>query len=311
VPRRPDLIQRKVSAVIVSIELQQLRCRAESDANGSRPYLWVELLQVDDDTLSSTAQVASVAWPPPPAGAQVVIHEGMRAGHSAPIPDLLARLGAQFRPGQRTRDLIIVAALWDRRDTPFPAVLAGYEAFLPEVREAVAASVLALAGSSGAAQDAIINTIKKSITEKVKDAIESKLSTWDKFETWVGLEKQDRSIDAAFARLELEETSSSSQFALAFGAGSTDDYEVDCALVVTVDPCESELISVSAAQLDIATTQGAIRELEGSENGRTDQELEQLRTELAAQEANLHAAEDALSICRTRNPASGAPSKEV
>ena len=144
---RPEPIQRKVSAVIVSIELQQLRCRAESDSNGSQPYLWVERLQVDDDTLSSTALVASVAWPPPPAGAQVVIHEGMRAGQSAPIPDLLARLGAQFRPGQRTRDLIIVAALWDRRDTPFSAVLAGYEAFLPEVRDAVAANVLALAGS--------------------------------------------------------------------------------------------------------------------------------------------------------------------
>ena len=80
---------------------------------------------------------------------------------------------------------------------------------------------------------------------------------------------------------------------------------------MTVDPCESELISVSAAQLDIATTLGAIRELEGSENGRTDQELQQLRTELAAQEANLRAAENALSICRMRNPGSGAPSKEV
>lgn len=45
---------------------------------------------------------------------------------------------ARFRSGQNRNDLILVVILWDARDTPPGAVAAGYDAFLGEIRDAIA-----------------------------------------------------------------------------------------------------------------------------------------------------------------------------
>jgi hypothetical protein len=49
--------------MITSIVLNQLVCAAESNG-GSHPYLWAELLQIDNRTIDSGALVASIGCEP-------------------------------------------------------------------------------------------------------------------------------------------------------------------------------------------------------------------------------------------------------
>jgi hypothetical protein len=244
-----------------------------------------------------------VAFPPPPIGAQVVIKEGMRAGDSAPIPDPMARLGAQFRPGQSIRDLVLVAALWDRQETPFAAVLAGYNAFLGEVGDAVAAKLGDLKTATD--QKPIIDAIKATVRKHIEDAITGQLSWFDKFEIAINVEHPDQLIDSQFVLFELDEKDSSAPFALAFGAGTARDYQVNCELIVTADPCEAELIRIQAAQQAIENTKGALKQLGSAEGNAADKKRDQLEAELAAQTGRLAQAEADLSHCRTIHGAGG------
>jgi hypothetical protein len=282
--------------VIVSIGLEQLRCNAEN--HDAHPYLWVQLLQIDDDTTAVGGPgVALVAFPDPPIGAQVVIQEGMRAGDSAPIPDPMARLATGFRPGQGRRDLILVAVLWDRQDTPGAAVLAGYEAFLAGVRDAVAANLVAL--NTAPDRQPIIDAIKAAASKQIHDAIANQISWFE------GLfETQDALIDSQFVLFEqIDEKDSSTAFTVAFGADTPHAYQVDCKRVVTADPCEAELIRIQAARETIANTRGALKQL--GEGNVADQKREELEAELEAQTGRLVQAEADLKHCRTITGAGG------
>jgi hypothetical protein len=186
---------REERTMLINIEFQQLRCISESDDDGAQPYLWTELLQIDDDTIASGAPVFAADHPPSPVRARVVIKEQMKAGDSALIPDLLARLNARFRsdpPPLVRRDLILVAVLLDQRDTPGSAIVAGYDAFLSELPSEVANSLLALSETSGAEQDAVIKTIEDAVETQVDAAIADKIGALDKAGVWLGIESPDR-----------------------------------------------------------------------------------------------------------------------
>jgi hypothetical protein len=216
----------------------------------------------------------------------------MQAGDSVPIPDLMGRFVAHFRPGQATTDLVLVTALWDQRDFPFSAVLAGYEAFLSAVRDAIADNLPALAAADQQHADKkpIIEIIKAVANKNVEDAIKAHLSAIDALEIHFGLETADRLIDTQFLELGIEEKNSSNPFTLAFGADTDHQYRLDGEVVVTADPCESELIRIRAAQQAIANTRGALKQLgEGhqTEEDELDAELEHQKALLADAEANL------------------------
>jgi hypothetical protein len=104
--------------MIDTVKLEQLRCNQQNQSGGARPYLWVQLLAIDDDTLTSGVGVARVDFLPPPDGAQVTIATNMRAGDTALLPNPVSHLTARFRDGLTRRDLLLVAVLWDQQDTP-------------------------------------------------------------------------------------------------------------------------------------------------------------------------------------------------
>jgi hypothetical protein len=284
--------------MITSIVLNQLVCAAESNGGGSHPYLWAELLQIDNRTIDSGALVASIGFAPPPIGAQLVITEGMRAGDTAPIPAPQARLAAQFDQAESIKDLILVAVLWDRHDTPIDAILAGYDAFLGSARDAVAKNLEALSSASGDVVNAAVDEVRAEINQQVNDAISGKLSTLDKVEIAAGLETSDSVIGSAFVHFALAQGNPPSGFSLAFGSGSTHDYRIDGTITVTVDPCESELIRVQAANQAIANTRSALKQLIGHEGPATEKQIEILDAELSTQQARLAAAQADLNLCR-------------
>ena len=110
---------------------------------------------MDDDTLASGALVAMVSFPPVPDGSFSEIAAAMHDGDSAPIPGPVARYAARFRSGQTHNDLILVVVLWDGRDTPLHAIAKGYDAFLGEIRDAVADNLVALSTADDDQEKAI------------------------------------------------------------------------------------------------------------------------------------------------------------
>jgi hypothetical protein len=281
--------------VIVSIALQQLRCNTEQDS--TRPYLWPLLLKLDDET-RNTGLVTTGQFAPTPLGAQAVIKDGMRTGDTAAIPGIMAWFSAQFDPGETTRNLILVALLWDARDTPFSAVLAGYEAYVEAVRAAVQANLLALATAPD--PQPVIAAIEDAVRKQVEDAITSHLSLLDKIEFKIGLEHPDQLIASRSTAFVIADANSSQAFTLSFGAGTQHDYQVDCRRVTTSDPCEAQLIRVESVRRDIENIEKAVKQLiaKGERKG-VDKQIEALDAELQAKLRVLKTALADLGRCRT------------
>jgi hypothetical protein len=255
-----------------------------------------DIAAVDDDTISSGALVAEVGFAPSPTGAQVLVGGGIKPGDSTSVPDALARFGARVRPGQNHHDLVLVAVLWDKHDTPFEAVLAGYDAFLAEIREATAQHLIDL---SGPGKDAAEAAIKTALRTAVENAIKAKLSTADDTEIFLGIEQVDALIDSSFFSRTVDEHDSTFAFALAFGAGSPRSYEIDGQFMVTADPCENQAVRVSALQQQVANIRGALQQLNaGGENPAKEKQIEKLEAELVSKQAELDAAEADLTHCR-------------
>ncbi len=286
--------------MFIDIEFQQLRC----DGGRAQPYLWMELLQIDDDTLAPNGPLVAAVDHRPLFDAQVMVREEMKAGDSAPIPGELARLGARFRAGLMRRDLILVALLWDHRGTPYVAVDAGYSAFLSELRDAVADNLLALSTTTGPDNDSIIQVIKQRVRDKVEAAITDKISWLQEIGIFVGLEDTDRLIDSTFKRFEdadFTQLNIPTPFTLTFH-DSGDDFKLDAQQFEIAYTCEDELIQVRSLQQDIATMQGALRQLGHAHGGEPrpedEQKMQQVEQHLRAAQAKLYSAQDAYKQCQ-------------
>ncbi|HET7034205.1 MAG TPA: hypothetical protein VFI42_00840 [Thermomicrobiaceae bacterium] len=288
--------------MLVNIELQQLRCLKQSDgSDGANPYLWVMLLQIDDDTIASGNAVFVADRPPSPVGASVLIQGGMRAGDSAPIPELLARLNARFRtdPPLARRDLILLALLMDERGTPGAAIVAGYNTFLTTVPEDVSQHLLELASPNSDDRNAAINAIQIDVHDKVYDAIMAQLNPLEEVEAGLGM--KDRMIANAFQVF--DQVNASRPFTLHFQSKSGGDiFEIDAQIRVTNDPCEDELLNLLALQTAIQNAQGAGKQLAnthgGELTGAQQQQLEQIKEEIRQLQQKVQTGERALARCR-------------
>ena len=125
------------------VVLQTLQCITLSDSGGRAPYIWPVLLWIDDNTLKTPDLVGMTA-----GLCGVVIANGMRAGDTTDIPYPVSTLAVRFEDHLSVRRLILVVALWEKHDTPDPAMFAGCGAFSSELRAAVADNLFALNDNS-------------------------------------------------------------------------------------------------------------------------------------------------------------------
>jgi hypothetical protein len=285
--------------MIEGVSLQQLRCNQGKPSGGVRPYVWTQLLQIDDDTLASGVGVARVDAPPPPDGAQVPFASSMATGNVVVVPDAMSHLAARFRDGLSRRDLIVVALLWELRNTPHNAVVAGYNAFLDVLRDAVADNLVAL---SGAGRDDAIQAITARANAAIHAAISDQLSDLQKIEVFLGQLDLDRAIDSAFVLLDND--TATHPISLAFHAKmpESDQYQLEGQLLISADPCEDELVAIKQTQSAIANIRGRLKQLENESGGgnpaQREQEIEELLDQLQAQQTKLNAEETALAQCQ-------------
>lgn len=291
------------------IVLERLRCIRESDGTGhSEPYIWPVLLWIDDNTLATPALVGVTA--PALGNARVVIKNDMRAGQAADIPPSVGVLRVRFEDTLTIRRLILAIALWEEDETPEAAMRAGFQAFSSELRAAVADNLFALSQASDEEQDAIIATIKTRVKDRVKSAIENGLTGWQKARVFIGTLNLDDIIDSAFKSFP---DLFPAPITLTFGAGSSNDYEIQGKLEVRpvrVDRCQSQVNAVKAAQsvvdgidAEIKALQTELQHASPAEKPFIIAEIKRIREEdLADAMAALDAARRALSICRSRLP---------
>lgn len=290
--------------VFARVELHELRCNAVKGEDAASPYLWAVLLQVDDDTLAAGGAAVVAFVPVGEGGGRTVIADGIRDGGSAVIPSPFARFPTWFRPGLIQRDLIFVAVLWDQRDTPGAAVDAGYGAFLSETPIAISNKLFELSGATGEDRDSLIEEIKGDVASKVEAAIKSQLSILEEIGMWSHVEWADRLIAADFVLFEQENVSKPFTLSFQTDPPDPDDYTIESELVVTIIPCEAELIRVESLQQNVFNTKAALRQLAHAHGGEPtpedEQKAAQLEHELANEEAKLAAAQAALKKCRDR-----------
>ena len=289
------------------LALQQLQCNRQSDGSGGcNPYLWVVLLQIDTDTLGSGTPVAAV-YPVDPSAARLVVKAGMKAGDTAITPDEVAYLGVHFRSDAPERDLILIAALLDQHDTSWSAMAAGYAAFLEAAPTEVGKHLLEL--QDPALKEQAINEITDKINQQVSNAIESKLSWWDKLQIAAHVQTPDRVIASVHQDWEGVAPASAGSFSLDFPSGSapnlTDDFVLSCRLLVSDDPCEAQAAAVKEFQEAIANIEGRAKQLNSGHGGeppaQVQAELDQLASEMLKERAKLEDAEIALEKCRKWN----------
>ena len=190
-----------------TINLQDLQClRQDRGSDGSDPYIWPALVSID-----SSLRVNVLT---PYNESRVIIQSGMTNGQTAAIPAIVGAQTTRLEGDLTANHLILVVALWERRDTPDNVVSAGYSAFSDSLGTGIRANLLGLGSSDPATQQAAIDAVKTTVKNGVTDAISNSLTWYQKAEIAAGVMHLDDLIDnssTAFSSLTPQ------TFAVSFG----------------------------------------------------------------------------------------------
>ena len=171
-----------------TITLQNLQClRQDRGPDGSHPYIWHALVAID-----STFKVNVLT---PCNESRVIIQSGMKSGQTAGIPGTVGVQTCRFEGDLTGNHLVLVTALWEKRDTPDNVVSAGYTAFADSLQSGITANLPGLGSSDPATQQAAIEAIRVAVRRGVTDAISNSLTWYQKGEIWAGLMHLDTLID--------------------------------------------------------------------------------------------------------------------
>jgi hypothetical protein len=173
-----------------SLTLATLHCVREKESSSS-PYLWTALVVIDESSL------AVIVVSPLNAADRVVIQNNLQAGQSASIPSSVGLLSFQFDLAITKTDAILVAALWQKHDTPGNVVDAGFDAFTSTLKSAITDNLINLASTDPQTQQAAIDKVKSTVKDSVTSAISNSLSTPQKIEVKTGLLTLDSLVDSS------------------------------------------------------------------------------------------------------------------
>jgi Abnormal spindle-like microcephaly-assoc'd, ASPM-SPD-2-Hydin len=174
-----------------AINLQTLNYTRASDGKGnSKPYIWPAVVWIDGTGVHVTSPAVQFS--------EELIANGMHAGDTEGIPVSVGELSAQI--GDGFLGLVLVAALWDQRDTPSNVVQSGFQAFPSALQAAIQDNLAALSDPNQRA--AAVAAVKTSVNGKVSSAIENALTWYQKVEIFLGTMHLDSNIGSDFSFLQ-------------------------------------------------------------------------------------------------------------
>jgi hypothetical protein len=284
------------------VVLQSLQCISLSDTNGRAPYIWPVLLWIDDNTLQTPDLVGVFE-----GLCSVVITNDMHVGDTVDIPYPVSTLAARFEDHLSVRRLILVVALWEKHDTPDPALFAGCGAFSSELRAAIAENLFGLNDNDDSHRQQILSDIKRRVHDRVYSAISHGLTTQQKIAVFLGTLHLD---DARGSDFNFFPDATPTSFSLTLADDSSNTYAIQGALQVRpvkVDPCQAQVDRVNAAQNRVnglndqkTSLQTQLDHAGGGQKAGILAEMKQVDDELVVAQADLNDAIQALQACRDR-----------
>jgi hypothetical protein len=302
-----------------TIHLGSLRCVAESDNyNHSEPYAWTVLLWLDDAVMMSPELVGEFA-PPWWSSARAIIRRGIEAGQQAQMPEPQRAFTHVFETDSETKSLTIVVALWEQDDTPDDAVDAGYQVFVPELKQALIDFYFAHDNTPpDPDSDDDKQEIVDAVEPKVREAVWSKLSGWQRARAVAGLFNFDDMI--GFDSLGWTETPNQPgqrTFTLHFeddGNNFEIDGRLDFSQIPDPGPCQDEAEAVRTArervdgitaEIERIIVRARLAKSQDEKSALIAEARRIQREELRPATAALEAAQYALTRCLIRVPEQG------
>lgn len=288
------------------IRLNTLRCLSERDSafsTGSEPYVWGFLIGIGSNPLS----LDTTPDFPILSESRNIIKNNMKAGEVATI-DFPGNLFTQsFADDQTGCQLVLIVALMEADELTDSAMQDGYQAFVDELRAQVP-NILGLAGLSEEDQKQAMKPIIEKVKTQVFAGVESGLSFTEKAKIATGFTDKDDYLAAAFKHFtSIEALTGPSAFTLRLtgapirvglggsGFGSLgftyiNDYEIAAELNVTrlqVDPCQSKIDAVAAAEGRLTGLLKQIGSLKNSMQSASPQQKVAIQNQIEKIEAEL------------------------
>jgi hypothetical protein len=282
-----------------TIVLQSLECISQRDhpffPAGDSPYIWPVLIWIDEMGFGGTTLFLG--------DSRLILQPGMRPGDIAAIPYPLGTLAHRFEDSSSVSQLLLVVLVQVLQNTPDNAVWAGCQAFANALPGAVAANLSGLIDPNTRVQ--AIASVKNSVGNSVKSAIEDALSWTEKLEVVYQSRRLDAQIGSDFyAPADL----TAADFTLSMSDAAGDRYAVHGGLrvnVPAVDVCQLQADEVAAKQkvVDAANDQISglrtqMAQASPAEKSFIAAQITQASATLAVAQQHLTDARAALKACR-------------
>jgi hypothetical protein len=296
-----------------TINLRTLRCLAEGGLfweTQTEPYVWGFLagIATTPGSFESTPDHALLAE------SRKVIKSSMKAGESAQLEFPGNLLSITFEDGQTSCNLVLVVALLEADENSMKHMQAGYQAYLNELRAQLGHNLLALQSAAPEEAEVILDDIKKAVSAKAFGAVKDSLSNFEKFKVLIGSMDPDDFVAASSAQFKDVETLTAQQDFTLHLENAADEpvrriYEIDGSLNVArleVDPCQSSVDGVRAAEQKIQSLHNQVRSLQQQLQTATPQQkpgiIQSIKNineqQIPAAEEALVRAQRALRHCR-------------
>lgn len=182
------------------LELQTLSLVTDDGRPPFQPYIWPAAVWLDGAAANAIPKVTTT---PAGAGATTpyVLSDSLGYGGSVAIPQFLSNFIDVSDDTYATRDLILIIVIFDRQQTPFQAVMAGYDAFLSTLQAQFSNGENLLNLSAAATRDATINAITNAVQTAVTAAVKHALTVPQKVEIGLGLLTVDAQLGSNYLYL--------------------------------------------------------------------------------------------------------------
>ena len=298
----------------VTLRLTELRCLAQTESDGSEPYLWTTFFAFGGQQLPfQTGPLATIT--PAYDAFRAEFPDHVKAGMAVPVPPFVASASFDLDMDTVPHPKIVgcIAVLMEEDSTPQSSIVLGRIAYAKAIDAELQALVNGRirSGNFEPISQAEIDAIKKAVAGKVESAIASNQSIWNAFrdqDDEIGVSfKAFTDTEIRFQYFDLPDfVSGGNRFRL------TGSLSLGPVPVAPVDLCARPRAALAAKQQEIAGLQARRSMLQSqlqhaapAQKAALVAEINQTAALITQAEGQLLPLKAALDACQSRRPPGG------